>query len=283
MVITNIPRPTSQIIKQHLRLWDTSESGKKYPLQEKALNFLFTEACPLNEDMTHIILKVSTLNDFYSTNIYDTYSVAERILSIKDLNRRLDEGDQKLVNEIAKVSIKGKTINFYSFASKYCSHHRPALFPIYDYYVERMLLHYNKCNAFMEFRKPDLKIYKNFLSAIQSFQKAYKLENFSLRDIDIFLWQAGKEYFPKSYKKKPTLNKNSNNALSNSAEFNGYLIKKLETGTIELFNNNIKITPVLPELKRLAGLLNIDISNSNGNPYNTRQLGDIIINSINKL
>ena len=202
MTLTKPPLPSSGIVAKYLNLWETLGEENKYPLIDKALNFLFSEMCPSNDDITHIILKVSVLNDFYSTNIFNTYAVANRILRIKNFHDRLQAGDHSLVNELAKVSIKGTTKNFYSFASKYCSHHCPNKFPIYDYYVVKMLLYYNKHSKFMSFKQLDLKDYKNFLSAIQDFQQSYHLENASLRDIDRFLWLVGKEYFPRSYKKK---------------------------------------------------------------------------------
>ena len=36
-------------------------------------------------------------NDFYSTNIFAVHHIAKRILSIKDLDKRLKAGDIKLV------------------------------------------------------------------------------------------------------------------------------------------------------------------------------------------
>jgi len=282
----DIPVPSAQVIDAYLNIWETSEDVKKYPLQEKALNFLFAEACPRNDDMTHVILKVSALNDFYSTNIFDTYSVAERILSIKDFNERLKNADYSLVNEIAQVTINGKTKNFYSFASKYCSHHRPDLFPIYDSYVEKMLLFYDKNTRFMTCKKLDLKNYQKFVSTIKGFQEAYKLEKFSLRDIDVFLWQVGKKYFPNTYGKKSktviTGIKAEKSSKPTFAQFKKYRIMKQPSGTIELTYENREIVPVLPELRRLAGLLNLEINNRENNPYNTRQLGDMIIKFINK-
>jgi len=40
------------------------------------------------------------------------------------------------------------------------------------------------------------------------------------------------------------------------------------------------ILPVLPALKELAIQLNVPVINSNGNPFNTRQLGNQIIKSM---
>lgn len=146
-----------------------------------------------------MLLKVSALNDFYSTNIYATYPVAKHILS-KKIDRRLKNGDCSLVNDIAKVAIKkGTTKSFYSFASKYCGHHNPKVFPIYDSYVVKMLMHYKRKDGFDHFARADLKTYERFVEIIERFRTLYKLNEFSLREIDIFLWIAGKESFPRNF------------------------------------------------------------------------------------
>lgn len=190
------PKPTPAVISKYLKKWKTLE---KYRLQEASLNLLFQKLCPENKRIDHVLLKVSALNDFYSTNIYATYPVAKHILS-KKIDRRLKAGDCSLVNEIAKVSIKkGTTKNFYSFASKYCSHHNPKIFPIYDSYVEKMLIHYKRKDRFDHFTKADLKDYERFVNIIGNFKMSYELKEFSLREIDIFLWIAGKESFPRNY------------------------------------------------------------------------------------
>ena len=146
------------------------------------------------------MLKVSALNDFYSTNIYDTFTVSKHILNCK-VDEELKNGNIGLVDQIAPVTISGKTRNFYSFASKYCSHHKPEIYPIYDSYVEKMLMHFKKKDKFYNFKKDELKKYKKFIEVIQAFKIFYKLNTFSLRQIDIYLWLAGKEYFPNNYKK----------------------------------------------------------------------------------
>ena len=168
------------------------------------MSLLFNQLCSENKSIEHILLKVSTLNDFYSTNIFDTYSVARHILNL-NVDSRLEAKDYSLVNDIARVSIKGKVRNFYAFSSKYCSHHRPESFPIYDSFVEKMLLHYQSVSGFGEFRKDDLKNYSRFIEIIRSFQTYYKLAKFSLREIDVFLWLVGKEYFPRNYKRRLTI------------------------------------------------------------------------------
>jgi len=191
----NPPAPNTKILNSYLNTYETLEN---YTLQEKSLNLLFNSFCSGNNKIEHILLKVSALNDFYSTNIFDTYTVAKHILKC-DIDKDLNSGNENLVNKIAPVTIKGKTRNFYSFASKYCSHHKPELYPIYDSYVEKMLMHFKKKDKYDAFVKADLKDYPRFIEIIKNFQKHYNLNAFTLRQIDVYLWLAGKEHFPNKY------------------------------------------------------------------------------------
>ncbi len=188
-------RPNIEIIRTYLQTWETLES---YVLQEKSLNLLFYKLCPENKTIADILLKVSVLNDFYSTNIFDTTSVAKHILSCQ-IDSDLELGSIGLVDKIAPVTIRGKTRRFYSFATKYCSHHKPEKYPIYDSYVEKMLMYFKRRDKFSDFIKADLKRYEAFLQVIEDFKNYYSLKGVSLRQIDIYLWIAGKEYFPNKY------------------------------------------------------------------------------------
>ena len=51
------------------------------------------------------------------------------------------------------------------------------------------------------FDNTDLKTYPKFREVLSDFRRFYDLESFDLKQIDKYLWQAGKHYFPKSYKK----------------------------------------------------------------------------------
>lgn len=193
--MSNPVTPDSNILKEYLTNWATLEN---YKLQEKSLGLLFHQLCPKNDKIEEVLLKVSALNDFYSTNIFDTFSVAKHILSC-NIDSDLDDNKIDLVDIIAPVTIKGKTRKFYSFASKYCSHHKPEIYPIYDSYVEKMLMHFKKIDKFEKFKKEDLKSYPRFIAVIEKFKSHYYLNDFSLREIDIYLWLAGKQYFPNKY------------------------------------------------------------------------------------
>lgn len=192
----DIPRPSPEQVKIYLKKWEHLEA---YPEQEKALDKLFQELCPKNEKIEDILLKSATLNDFYSTNIFSVFPVAKHILEL-DIDDRLAKGEVSLVDELQNVNIQGKNHKFYSFASKYCSHHNPKDFPIYDNYVAKVLRHFRDVGKFI--KRKDLKIYKNFVETLDSFTKYYDLEGFSRKEIDRYLWLLGKQYFPKSSNKK---------------------------------------------------------------------------------
>lgn len=195
---TDITNPSESEVVKYLELWDDLEN---YKFQEEALDKLFFVTYPSNNLMEDVLVKVSTLNDFYSTNIFAAYKVAKHILSL-DIDERLNNGDITLVDDIAKVEINNGNIkNFYSFATKYCSHHKPLDFPIYDSFVDIVLKYFRDADKFYEFKNDDLKDYVRFKEILIKFQRYYGLEQFNLKEIDKYLWLLGKEKFPKNYGK----------------------------------------------------------------------------------
>ncbi len=192
----NIPKPSDNEVLKYLTRWDSLDS---YVLQESSLKKLFTKTYPKNKSMDDVLIKVCSLNDFYSTNIFSPFLVSKHISSL-DVDKRLKRGDLTLVNDIAEVEVsKDKTINFYSFATKYCSHHRPLIYPIYDSYVEKVLMYFKRKDNFLNFFKKDLKIYPKYREILIGFRNYYKLNNYNLKQIDKYLWQLGKEHFPRRY------------------------------------------------------------------------------------
>ncbi len=190
-----IPNPSKNEVEKYLHKWDSLEN---YVLQESSLDKLFFKTYPNNTDINDILIKASSLNDFYSTNIFSIFPVAKHILKL-NIDERLKAGDETLVNDIARITINGKDKNFYSFATKYCSHHYPTVFPIYDSFVEKVLLYFNKRDRFYNFTKDDLKEYRKFKSTLISFKEFYNIDEYNLKDIDRYIWQLGKDYFPKKY------------------------------------------------------------------------------------
>lgn len=191
---SKLTRPTVEQVNNYLEKWTHLDN---YIQQEKAVRKLFT-LMPNNTDMTDVLLKASILNDFYSTNIFSIYSVAKHILSIQDFDLRLKNGDLSLVGELQRVIISNTEKNFYSFATKYCSNHNPEDFPIYDSYVDKVLWAFNKEYAFTKFSRKELKNYVNFKKVLVDFQNYFELNQFTIRELDTYLWLLGKDLYQES-------------------------------------------------------------------------------------
>lgn len=194
----NIPVPCKGQVDLYLAEW---ERLPNYTAQENALNKLFWDIYPHNNDLDEVLAKTAILNDFYSTNIFNSYSMAKHIVEL-DIDERLKREDLSLVNDIASLKINGKVKDFYSFATKYCSHHNDKVYPIYDSYVKKILLYFKSRDGFSDFDGQDLKDYVKFCKVINDFQNFYNLENYTVKELDRYLWQLGKKFLPNSYKKK---------------------------------------------------------------------------------
>lgn len=186
-----VPAPCQAEVEKYLNRWRAMED---YSSQEAALDKLFFKLAPQNTSIEDILLKVSTLNDFYSTNIFSVFPVAEHILSL-DIDERMMQGDPALVDDIKGVNGR----NHYSFATKYCSHHNPLEYPIYDSYVDKILRHFRNVDGFCNFATDDLKEYSKFKTVILMFREYYGLTQYNIKEIDQYLWQLGKEYYPNNY------------------------------------------------------------------------------------
>lgn len=193
--ITYIPSP--QEVERYIAKWNSLES---YVNQEHALDLLFMQLCPMNKTIEQVLLKIATLNDFYSTNIFDVHTVAKHFMTY-NIDSRLERGEETLVDDLSHVTLKnGKTIHFYSFATKFCSHHKPLQYPIYDKYVGDVLKHFRKHDRFADFKNEDLLIYPHFKQIVAAFRLFYGLTEFSYKQIDQYIWQLGKEYYKRTYK-----------------------------------------------------------------------------------
>lgn len=202
-----VPEPTKEEVNKWLNEWDSLED---YRIQEEAINDLFQKTYPSCTDLKSVIIKCSVLNDFYSTNIFKVFPVAKHITEIDDIDAKLKEGDLSLVDEIARVTLgkedKKKEKYLYSFATKFCSHHNESAYPIYDSYVDTMLRFFRNQKR-IQFQNDDLKTYGKFKGALEQFKASFGLEDYTLKQIDKYLWQAGKTYMPKEYKPKPKKSK----------------------------------------------------------------------------
>ena len=198
--------PTNELVKIYV---DNFNLNNRINLSEKSIICLI-DKFPDNKKIEEILLKVIAINTLYSTGILDTIKMAEWILAC-DIDSDIKNGKEDLVNKIAvghgikssnpKNKLDPSDLNFYSFSTKYCSWHNHDYYPIYDSFVKKLLVAYQKRDKFSNFKTLDLKSYSVFKKVIQDFISFYKL-NFKLKEIDEFLWAYGKEVFPPSWTKK---------------------------------------------------------------------------------
>lgn len=164
-----------------------------------------------NKDISDVLVKVTLLNDYYRTRINNDFlvSIARQIVAL-NVDDRLKSGktDVNLVNEIAyrRDAIQKENDIFpatYSFATKYCSWHRPDLYPIADSYSKGMLYYINEKENFFDYNKITsyntkvtslaaktkfLNDYENYLEVYDKFIEKFGLKDLDYKTIDQYLW-----------------------------------------------------------------------------------------------
>ncbi|WP_405095766.1 hypothetical protein [Micromonospora sp. NBC_01412] len=179
-------------MRKYLARWREGDNEKI----DAALKMTF-EAMPRNEDVGEVGVKIAALNGLYSTNIFGVVQVARHIITL-DIDATLAANTvvPDLIEKIANVDFGGKRRRNYSFATKYCNFHRPDVYPIYDSLVvgvlSALLRQGERFDTFApgEHWGTDYAIWHR---SISGFRTHYGLEEYSMRDLDKYLWMVGKE------------------------------------------------------------------------------------------
>lgn len=184
----DLPDPTLELAKGKIREFDRDNNVLESGLKQ------LVDAFPKNLDLGQILVKVSAINALYSTSIFGLFEVAKVIREVA-IDPLLENGDPRAVSDIARVNYSGKTRWNYSFASKYCSWHRPEMYPIFDSRVDFCLRSYQARDHFAKFTQNDLWNYETFREIMKQFKEHYGLESLSTKEVDKFLYQLGNGYF----------------------------------------------------------------------------------------
>lgn len=181
-----LPTPTVELVKARCDEFDHEPSIQ---LPEGAVRLLWT-AFPLNDVEAHVLLKVLVLNKLYNTQIYDIDigPLARHIYGSR-IDPLLDRGSPMAIDIICNCPPRRN----FSFATKYCNWHNPTKYPIYDHNVDECLWHYQKQDGFamQSFQRQNLRQYAIFYDTMIAFQNHYKLDSFTFKEIDKFLWLEG--------------------------------------------------------------------------------------------
>ncbi len=191
--VMSLETPTPGLVDRYVEQFRADE---RYFLADEAILTLF-QTFPHNLKLHDILLKISVLNDLYGTNIFATFMMARHIYAL-NIDPHLRAHSTEIVDRIAHVTLGGKPRHVYSFATKYCSWHDQANYPIYDSFVERVLLAYKAQDAFHDFTKLDLRDYAKYKQTLEAFRSFYSLTNYSFKELDKALWLHGKAHFGKN-------------------------------------------------------------------------------------
>ena len=148
------------------------------------------------------ITKILVVNHYEATRVQTRHidKLADHIEKIMNENNwdilkngKLDKQYFSLVNSIASGhGLKTKETNnvedrMVSFASKFCAHHNQKA-PFYDSLVLGKLKHWVKTTG-LRLTRHD---YEEYVRVLIELQKKQKLEEFSLRHIENYLWVSAK-------------------------------------------------------------------------------------------
>ncbi len=157
-----------------------------------ALNLIF-KSYPKNENIHQILTKVVMINQLYGTNIFAPIAVAKHIYDLRSfLDVELQNGSLTIIDRIEAVKFGRKTRYFYSFATKYCSWHRPEQYFIYDSFVDMLLWEYRKKYNFYNYKRGDAYSYEKFHNICLNFKSFFGLNWITNKMLDEFLWLEAK-------------------------------------------------------------------------------------------
>lgn len=153
---------------------------------------------PKNIDRIEVAMKIALIDITNNTRIglhkgkISVCDLTNKILSIRDFDKRVESGDPELVNEIAKSNGK---INLFSFASKYCCYHNKNLYGKDDYSIYDTVLQQNLPKYFGDITINNLKKwrvnydYKAYNDYIENKLNELGIHcNFRRRKFDRFIW-----------------------------------------------------------------------------------------------
>jgi hypothetical protein len=130
--------PTEDLVRAACKEFDRDNR-----VIEEALRELFGQY-PRNGDLRHVLLKCVALNALYSTQIPvhsekipNVVNMAEHIQrNSREIDGGVADGSPGVVDKIANIAVPGKPERCNcSFATKYCSWHKPEAYPIWDSHV----------------------------------------------------------------------------------------------------------------------------------------------------
>ncbi|MCR4846153.1 MAG: hypothetical protein K5865_05380 [Eubacterium sp.] len=207
-------------IYENIKIFDENEKYK-----ETVLRKLF-DVYKDNTNFCKVLIKVTTLNSLYGAGLHD--SIGSKTIDVITMAKHIlleprFDGWLKSENENDHLKAysyieSGKSDardehynNCYSFASKYCSWHRPDIFPIWDTTVRENLHHFIMANDISSAKEVEewdkinnsnfnnyMVFYKVFIRFKDYINDKIRKENdknqeYTVKELDKFLWQYSRK------------------------------------------------------------------------------------------
>jgi len=152
---------------------------------------------PTSRSRHGVLLKIAALRAIWGAGVFDTYAMADHILHLQRLDKWLRRGDDRAVARIRqghgiRPSGRRRELDLYSFATKYCHWHRPDLYPMYDYYVDRALKRLNRWRPFTD-SIGDLREFGRLRQALDACNRKSGLHWRGNKRLDQAFWVAGRK------------------------------------------------------------------------------------------
>lgn len=170
--------------------------------EEELLNVVFNE---LNENSSITVMQTAVLllDGIYHTRLQSPIRFANAIYDRVKKENLLEEirnakRDDEIIKCVDAIATADIGYNYaYSFATKFCNRINKKQFPIFDSYVAGLLWNYQNIEPYKEhlgehFNQASMGKYRSFLEKYRKFAKAFSLEAFDYKEIDIFMWTYGK-------------------------------------------------------------------------------------------
>ena len=146
---------------------------------------------PLNEDVSEIIVKISTMEHNQIDDLLCSRRVMAEHIAALHIDAVLQQGLPEVVNSMARLETRHQSYFLYSFASQYCNWHNRSAYPIYDPTIHRLLTFYwQECNHSI-LLNDDFYDYSRFQGRVTEFRKQVGMEKYDFKELDKFVWIYG--------------------------------------------------------------------------------------------
>ncbi len=139
---------------------------------------------PNHNSIEEVVSKICVIDVTHSTHVgihkknFSLVNLAKKIMSIPNIDERLESGDLTLTDEIANI----KGVNLLSFASKYCACHNQMIYHRDDYYKFDSIV-----SKKIGYKGRDFKKYSRILDEIVTSNKLKQINKIRQK-LDNYFW-----------------------------------------------------------------------------------------------